>query len=73
MIHRGLHHKLLSDLLQFYAIEIARNRLGLNDEAHEIAKKERAEEERVKKEKKEKRLKEKAEKAKVEGAKTESS
>ncbi|TFL07438.1 DUF757-domain-containing protein [Pterulicium gracile] len=36
--------------IQFYAIEIARNRLGLNAEAHEIAKKE-AEKERVQKEK----------------------
>ncbi len=26
--------------LQFYAFEIARNRLGLNDRAHEIAKEE---------------------------------
>ncbi|KAG6380364.1 polysaccharide biosynthesis-domain-containing protein [Boletus reticuloceps] len=36
--------------MQFYAIEIARNRLGLNDQAHEIAKAD-AEKERVKKEK----------------------
>jgi hypothetical protein len=27
-------------LYQFYAIEIARNRLGLNDRAHEMAKEE---------------------------------
>ncbi|KII91843.1 hypothetical protein PLICRDRAFT_38701 [Plicaturopsis crispa FD-325 SS-3] len=43
--------------IQFYAIEIARNRLGLNDAAHEIAKaeaikdKERAEQEKAKKKK----------------------
>jgi len=36
--------------IQFYAFEIARNRLGLNDKAHEIAKEE-AEKERVKAEK----------------------
>ncbi|KAG9310159.1 polysaccharide biosynthesis-domain-containing protein [Chiua virens] len=36
--------------MQFYGIEIARNRLGLNDKAHEIAKAE-AETERLKKEK----------------------
>ncbi|KAG2340411.1 DUF757-domain-containing protein [Suillus weaverae] len=35
--------------IQFYAIEIARNRLGLNDGAHEIAKAD-AEKERSKKE-----------------------
>ncbi|OJA18553.1 hypothetical protein AZE42_04012 [Rhizopogon vesiculosus] len=35
--------------IQFYAIEIARNRLGLNDGAHEIAKAD-AEKERLKKE-----------------------
>ncbi|KAJ7581251.1 DUF757-domain-containing protein [Mycena floridula] len=38
--------------IQFYAIEIARNRLGLNDAAHELAKeeaaKEKAEEEKKK-------------------------
>ena len=28
--------------LQFYVFEIARNRLGLNDKAHEIAKEEAA-------------------------------
>ncbi|KAK7442052.1 hypothetical protein VKT23_016327 [Stygiomarasmius scandens] len=37
--------------IQFYAIEIARNRLGLNDKAHELAKAE-AEKERLEKEKK---------------------
>ncbi|KAI0048668.1 DUF757-domain-containing protein [Auriscalpium vulgare] len=37
--------------IQFYAIEIARNRLGLNDKAHEIAK----EEARLEKEKAEKK------------------
>ncbi|EIN14679.1 DUF757-domain-containing protein [Punctularia strigosozonata HHB-11173 SS5] len=36
--------------IQFYAFEIARNRLGLNDKAHEIAKAE-AEKERIKAEK----------------------
>ncbi|KAI0074589.1 DUF757-domain-containing protein [Panus rudis PR-1116 ss-1] len=36
--------------IQFYAFEIARNRLGLNDKAHELAKAE-AEKERIKKEK----------------------
>ncbi|EMD36900.1 hypothetical protein CERSUDRAFT_83924 [Gelatoporia subvermispora B] len=36
--------------IQFYAFEIARNRLGLNDRAHEIAKVE-AEKEKAKKEK----------------------
>ncbi|KAG6889901.1 hypothetical protein C0992_003694 [Termitomyces sp. T32_za158] len=30
--------------MQFYAIEISRNRLGLNDKAHEIAKEEAAKE-----------------------------
>ncbi|TDL27962.1 DUF757-domain-containing protein [Rickenella mellea] len=39
--------------MQFYAIEIARNRLGLNDEAHELAKREAAKEQ-AKKEKEEK-------------------
>ena len=45
---------------QFYVFEIARNRLGLNDKAHEIAKeeaakeKEKAEKERLEKEKAEK-------------------
>lgn len=33
--------------MQFYAFEIARNRLGLNDQAHELAKQE-AEKERMK-------------------------
>ncbi|EIW79779.1 DUF757-domain-containing protein [Coniophora puteana RWD-64-598 SS2] len=36
--------------IQFYAVEISRNRLGLNDKAHEIAKEE-AEKERIKAEK----------------------
>jgi len=36
--------------MQFYAIEIARNRLGLNDGAHEVAKAD-AEKERLRKEK----------------------
>ncbi|KAK1225739.1 hypothetical protein PQX77_011300 [Marasmius sp. AFHP31] len=36
--------------IQFYAIEISRNRLGLNDKAHEIAKAE-AEKEKAEKEK----------------------
>ncbi|KAF8961407.1 polysaccharide biosynthesis-domain-containing protein [Flammula alnicola] len=36
--------------IQFYAFEIARNRLGLNEKAHELAKEE-AEKERLKKEK----------------------
>ncbi|KAL0565621.1 hypothetical protein V5O48_016403 [Marasmius crinis-equi] len=44
--------------IQFYAIEISRNRLGLNDQAHEIAKaeaeKERAEKEKAEKEKEKK-------------------
>ncbi|KAF9262793.1 DUF757-domain-containing protein [Marasmius fiardii PR-910] len=40
--------------IQFYAIEISRNRLGLNDKAHEIAKAE-AEKERLEKEKAEKK------------------
>lgn len=39
--------------IQFYAYEIARNRLGLNAKAHEIAIKE-AEKERLEKEKREK-------------------
>ncbi|CAL1709990.1 unnamed protein product [Somion occarium] len=43
--------------IQFYAIEIARNRLGLNDRAHEIAKEEAAKE------------KAKAEREKVKGKK----
>ncbi|TFY59932.1 hypothetical protein EVG20_g7608 [Dentipellis fragilis] len=42
--------------IQFYAIEIARNRLGLNDKAHEIAKEE-ARKEQEKKEKAEKKKK----------------
>ena len=38
--------------LQFYVFEIARNRLGLNDKAHEIAKEEAAKEkEKAEKEK----------------------
>lgn len=37
--------------IQFYAYEIARNRLGLNAKAHELAVKE-AEKERLEKEKK---------------------
>ncbi|CAA7263330.1 unnamed protein product [Cyclocybe aegerita] len=45
--------------IQFYAFEIARNRLGLNAQAHELARAE-AEKERVKKEK-EARAKERAE------------
>ncbi|KAJ7856553.1 DUF757-domain-containing protein [Mycena leptocephala] len=48
--------------IQFYAIEIARNRLGLNDAAHELAKAEAAKE-RAQKEKEEKE-KEKAKKKK---------
>ncbi|EEB95228.1 hypothetical protein MPER_05836, partial [Moniliophthora perniciosa FA553] len=44
--------------IQFYAIEISRNRLGLNDKAHEIAKaeaaKEKAEKEKAQAEKKKK-------------------
>ncbi|KAL0945930.1 hypothetical protein HGRIS_012211 [Hohenbuehelia grisea] len=40
--------------IQFYAFEIARNRLGLNDKAHELAKAE-AEKERLEKEKAEKK------------------
>lgn len=43
--------------MQFYAYEIARNRLGLNDKAHELAKEEA------------KREKEKAERAKQKGKK----
>ena len=42
----------VSDTVQFYAFEIARNRLGLNDKAHEIAKAEAAKEkEKAEKEK----------------------
>ncbi|KAI0293648.1 polysaccharide biosynthesis-domain-containing protein [Multifurca ochricompacta] len=40
--------------IQFYAIEISRNRLGLNDKAHEVAKEE-ARKEREEKEKAEKK------------------
>lgn len=47
---------------QFYAIEIARNRLGLNDGAHEIAK---ADAEKEAKEKAEKDAKKAAKKAKA--------
>jgi len=47
--------------IQFYAIEIARNRLGLNDGAHEIAK---ADAEKEAKEKAEKDAKKAAKKAK---------
>ncbi|KAK7052976.1 hypothetical protein VNI00_004297 [Paramarasmius palmivorus] len=47
--------------IQFYAIEISRNRLGLNDKAHEIAKaeaaKEKAEKEKAEAEKKKKESK----------------
>jgi len=46
--------------MQFYAIEIARNRLGLNDKAHELAIVEAAKERE--KEEKEKRERERAEK-----------
>ncbi|KAF9001656.1 DUF757-domain-containing protein [Hymenopellis radicata] len=50
--------------IQFYAIEIARNRLGLNDGAHEIAKKEKAEEKAKKEAKKKEREAKKAKEAK---------
>jgi len=46
--------------MQFYAIEIARNRLGLNDEAHELAIREAIKEKERKE--KEKRAEEKAKK-----------
>ncbi|KAF8523740.1 DUF757-domain-containing protein [Hysterangium stoloniferum] len=49
------HNSIFVTRMQFYAIEIARNRLGLNDEIHEKAKKEAQAE-------KEKKLKEKADK-----------
>ncbi|EPQ50779.1 DUF757-domain-containing protein [Gloeophyllum trabeum ATCC 11539] len=46
--------------IQFYAYEICRNRLGLNDRAHEIAKEEAAKErEKAEKEKAEKEAKKK--------------
>lgn len=45
--------------IQFYAYEIARNRLGLNDKAHELAKAE-AEEERLKAERAKEKGKKKA-------------
>ncbi|EPT01963.1 hypothetical protein FOMPIDRAFT_141787 [Fomitopsis schrenkii] len=45
--------------IQFYAFEIARNRLGLNDTAHEIAKRE-AEKERQKAEKEKEKAKKSA-------------
>jgi len=44
---------------KFYAFEIARNRLGLNDKAHELAKKE-AEKEREKEAKEKEKGKKKA-------------
>ncbi|TRM58057.1 polysaccharide biosynthesis-domain-containing protein [Schizophyllum amplum] len=44
--------------MQFYAFEIARNRLGLNDPAHEIAKEDLAKEEAVKEEKRKERERE---------------
>ncbi|KAJ3982950.1 DUF757-domain-containing protein [Lentinula detonsa] len=44
--------------IQFYAIEISRNRLGLNDKAHELAKEE-AEKERLEKEQAEAKKKKK--------------
>jgi len=50
--------------IQFYAYEIARNRLGLNEKAHEIAKVE-AEKERVKKEKEAKQKEKAAKKARA--------
>ncbi|KAJ7454063.1 DUF757-domain-containing protein [Mycena galericulata] len=46
----GENNTIFVTRMQFYAIEIARNRLGLNDAAHEVAKVEAAKE----KEKKEK-------------------
>jgi len=42
--------------IQFYAFEIARNRLGLNDKAHELAKEE-VEKEKSEKEKEAKKKK----------------
>ncbi|KIP10797.1 hypothetical protein PHLGIDRAFT_28275 [Phlebiopsis gigantea 11061_1 CR5-6] len=45
--------------IQFYAYEIARNRLGLNDKAHELAKEE-AEKEKIKEEKAKEKGKKKA-------------
>jgi len=50
--------------IQFYAIEIARNRLGLNDKAHELAKEEAAKEKLKAEKEKEKAEKEKAKKRK---------
>lgn len=50
--------------IQFYAIEIARNRLGLNDEAHEIAKIEAAKEREKAEKEKARAEKEKARKGK---------
>ncbi|KAF7343354.1 DUF757-domain-containing protein [Mycena venus] len=56
----GENNTIFVTRIQFYAIEIARNRLGLNDAAHELAKAEAA---------KEKAQKEKDEKAAAAAAK----
>ncbi|TRM56840.1 hypothetical protein BD626DRAFT_575114 [Schizophyllum amplum] len=50
--------------MQFYAFEIARNRLGLNDPAHAIAKEDLAKEEAVKEEKRKEREREERKKKK---------
>ena len=49
---------------QFYAYEIARNRLGLNDRAHEIAKEEAAKEKEKAEKEKARAAREKAKKKK---------
>ncbi|KAJ7829392.1 DUF757-domain-containing protein [Mycena olivaceomarginata] len=49
----GENNTIFVTRIQFYAIEIARNRLGLNDAAHELAKAEAAKE-KAQKEKEEK-------------------
>ncbi|KAI5892966.1 DUF757-domain-containing protein [Schizophyllum commune H4-8] len=50
--------------MQFYAFEIARNRLGLNDPAHKIAQEDLEKEEAVKREKEEERKREAKKKGK---------
>ncbi|KAJ7241688.1 DUF757-domain-containing protein [Mycena haematopus] len=59
----GENNTIFVTRIQFYAIEIARNRLGLNDTAHELAKAEAAKE-RAQKEKDEKDAAAAAKKAK---------
>ena len=62
-VHLDLIHGIVTDytyltiIYQFYAIEIARNRLGLNDRAHEMAKEEAEKEAKEKEELEEEKAK----------------